>query len=79
MEEPYFDDDNDTYEAPPPYRPSLLTIIISILILVSFLATLLLPIMRDVQYRQRTPTPTPFFKLEAHSDFHWHHPDHLLQ
>lgn len=46
-------------------RPSLVTILISVLILLALLATLIFPLLRSNSWQVPRPTPTPSFLREA--------------
>ncbi|MDX1522380.1 MAG: hypothetical protein R3264_12205 [Anaerolineae bacterium] len=62
----WFDDDDDSDDGSP-YRPGLLTILITLIVLVALVASLLFPLIRT--RLRRSPPPTPNTLLEAYVIF----------
>ncbi len=58
-------DDESLADQPEPYKPGLLTLLLTLLVILAMLTTLLWPLLRAWQYRRLPPTPTPLFLQEA--------------
>jgi hypothetical protein len=57
--------EDDDFEHIGKYRPGLVTILISLLIVLALLASLIIRILQAGRYRRSIPTPTPRILLEA--------------
>ena len=63
----YPQDDETFSEDSADSRPRLILVLITLLLVLSMLATLLWPLLRAGPRRQVTPTPTPVYGQEARS------------
>lgn len=60
-----FPPDNQPDDRLEPYRPGLVTILLTLLVILALLATLLWPLWQTRRPRRLPPTPTPLFLQEA--------------
>ena len=74
----FFADDEDLDEGATGYRPGLLTIIISVIIMLALLTTLIAPLFRNRYRLRHPPTPTPDILQEAYFDEHSRQSEEML-
>lgn len=73
----YPQDDETFSEDSADSRPRLMLVLVTLLLVLSMLATLLWPLLRAGPRRQVTPTPTPVYGQEARPIYRHLLPDHI--
>ena len=73
----YPPDDETFSEVSADGRPRLMLVLVTLLLVLSMLATLLWPLLRAGARRQVTPTPTPVYWQQARSAPGHPLPDHI--